>query len=207
MRSVLEHLTEAQNAHDAARMASWFAEDYASANPSTRAGSSPGAPRCSRTGPRSSTGVPDFHAELLALSVDGETEWGELDWRGRHADGSAFGMRGVIIAVVRDRLIAEARLYMEPVDRSGDDIEAAVERLYRPAGARRNETLIAPGRRAKGPWHHPSGLVSPGQGVVRTGHLHSPTCGICGVFHLGCPRASLRSQQRAGGLTSSREGR
>jgi hypothetical protein len=41
-------------------------------------------------------------------------------------------MRGVIIAIVRDDLIAEARLYMEPVDASGEDIDAAVELLYRP---------------------------------------------------------------------------
>jgi hypothetical protein len=36
---------------------------------------------------------------------------------------------------VRDDLVAEARLYMEPVDRSGDDIEVAVEQLYRPPHA------------------------------------------------------------------------
>jgi hypothetical protein len=44
-------------------------------------------------------------------------------------------MRGVIIATVRDGLIAEARLYMEPVDEGGEDIEAAVEQLYRPPGS------------------------------------------------------------------------
>jgi hypothetical protein len=44
-------------------------------------------------------------------------------------------MRGVIIAIVRDDLIAEARLYMEPVDGSGDDIDAAVVQLLRPPTA------------------------------------------------------------------------
>jgi len=135
MRSVLEHLTEAQNAHDAERMASWFAEDYASAQPVHPGREFTGRAQVLDNWSAVFDGVPDFHAELVALSVDGETEWGEVDWRGRHTDGSAFGMRGVIIAVVRDRLIAEARLYMEPVDRSGDDIASAVQRLYRPTGA------------------------------------------------------------------------
>ena len=48
---------------------------------------------------------------------------------------SPFAMRGVIIATVRDDMIAEARLYMEPVDSSGDHIDAAMEQqlLRRPA--------------------------------------------------------------------------
>ena len=75
-----------------------------------------------------------FRADLIASSVDGPTEWGEFDWRGRHTDGSPFEMRGVIIATVRDGLIAAARLYMEPVDSSGEDIAAAVDKLYRPPG-------------------------------------------------------------------------
>jgi hypothetical protein len=33
---------------------------------------------------------------------------------------------------VREGLIAEARLYMEPVDDGGEDIDAAVDKLYRP---------------------------------------------------------------------------
>jgi hypothetical protein len=41
-------------------------------------------------------------------------------------------MRGVIIATIRDELITAARLYVEPVELSGADIDAAVEQLYRP---------------------------------------------------------------------------
>jgi hypothetical protein len=36
------------------------------------------------------------------------------------------------ILVVRDDLIAEARLYIEPVEMAGDDIEAAVQELCKP---------------------------------------------------------------------------
>ena len=77
-------------------------------------------------------GVPDLSSELVASSVAGETEWGEWAWRGRHPDGTPFAMRGVTILVVRDGLIAEGRLYMEPVDETEADIDAAVQELYRP---------------------------------------------------------------------------
>ena len=46
--------------------------------------------------------------------------------------GHPFAMRGIIIATIRDSRIAAARLYIEPVEHSGEDIEAAVEELYRP---------------------------------------------------------------------------
>jgi hypothetical protein len=47
-------------------------------------------------------------------------------------DGSPFALRGITILVVRDGLIAEGRLYLEPVDADGGDIEAAVQELYKP---------------------------------------------------------------------------
>jgi hypothetical protein len=41
-------------------------------------------------------------------------------------------MRGVIILLVRDDLISDARLYMEPVDATEEGIGAAVRELYKP---------------------------------------------------------------------------
>lgn len=135
MRSILERLTEAQNAHDAHRMAALFAEDYVSAQPIHPGRAFNGRAQVFANWSSVFEGVPDFRATLLASTRDGETEWGEFDWQGRHTDGAPFAMRGVIIVVVRDDVVAEARLYMEPVDRSGDDIEVAVEQLYRPPHA------------------------------------------------------------------------
>ena len=71
----------------------------------------------------------------MAFSVDGDTEWGEWNWWGHYADNSSFAMRGVTIFTVRDGLIASARLYMEPVDPTDDDIDAAVQELYQPPGS------------------------------------------------------------------------
>jgi hypothetical protein len=64
--------------------------------------------------------------------VTGNTEWGEWDWRGRHVDRSPFAMRGVTIVVVRDDVIVEGRLCMEPVEQDEQDIEVAVSELYKP---------------------------------------------------------------------------
>jgi hypothetical protein len=129
---MLERLIEAQNSHDARLMASCFAEDYRSTQPVHPARAFRGSAQVLANWTQVFQGVPDFHAELRAVATRGEEEWGEFDWRGRHVDGSPFSMRGVIILVVRDDLIAEGRLYMEPVELDGEGIDAAVEELYGP---------------------------------------------------------------------------
>ena len=132
MTGMLERLRDALNSHDAARMASLFAEEYQSAQPIHPGRAFVGRAQVLANWSSVFEGVPDFVSELVASSVDGETEWGEWDWRGRHVDGSAFAMRGVTILVVRDGLIAEGRLFMEPVEPGGGDIDAAVQQLYKP---------------------------------------------------------------------------
>jgi ketosteroid isomerase-like protein len=132
MSTVLDRLTEAQNSHDAVRFASFFSTDYQSDQPAHPARAFTGRAQVLENWTAVFAGVPDFRAELLASSRDGDVEWGEVDWRGRHTDGSLFAMRGVIIATIRDDQIAAARLYVEPVEHSGADIDAAVDELYRP---------------------------------------------------------------------------
>lgn len=123
------------NAHDAPRVASLFAQDYRSAQPLHPSRGFGGSAQVLENWSSVFEGVPDFVADLLAFSVDGDTEWGEWSWHGHHVDGSPFAMRGVTIVVVPDDLITEARLYMEPVEGDGGDIEAAVQQLYRPPSA------------------------------------------------------------------------
>ena len=131
MTMMLERLRDAMNSHDAGEMASLFAEDYRSAQPLHPGRAFDGRGQVLENWTSVFEGVPDFTSELIASS-DGETEWGEWDWRGRHTDGSSFAMRGVTILVVREGLIAAARLYMEPVDVDGGDIDASVQELYKP---------------------------------------------------------------------------
>lgn len=130
--AMLERLTAAQNAHDASAFASLFADDYASSQPVHPGRAFRGRAQVLANWTSVFAGVPDFHAEVVDSCEVAGTEWGEVDWRGHHVDGSPFAMRGVLILTVRDDLVAAARLYVEPVEAHGDDIDAAVEQLYRP---------------------------------------------------------------------------
>jgi hypothetical protein len=129
---MLVRLRDATNSHDARRVASLFAENYRSVQPLHPGRAFGGRAQVFENWSSVFQGVPDFTSELVASSVDGDTEWGEWDWRGHHADGSTFAMRGITVLIVRDDLVAEARLYMEPVDPRGEDIDAAVQELYKP---------------------------------------------------------------------------
>lgn len=132
---MLERLEQAMNAHDARRIASLCAEDYRSAQPLHPSRGFGGSAQVLENWSSVFAGVPDFRAELVASSQDGEVEWGEWYWHGHHADGSPFAMRGTTIFAVRDGLIAEGRLYMEPVETDGGDIGTAVQELYQPPPA------------------------------------------------------------------------
>jgi hypothetical protein len=132
---MLERLRDAQNAHDAARMAALFAVDYASSQPLHGGRAFIGRAQVLENWTAVFEGIPDFVSELMSCSIDGNTEWGEWYWHGRHLDGSAFAMRGVTIFVVRNDVITEGRLYMEPVDTANEDIKAAVQELSKPPPA------------------------------------------------------------------------
>ncbi len=138
MRTINERLRDAQNARDADLVAALFAEDYRSSQPAHPGREFTGRTQVLANWTNVFAGVPDFTAVLVSQASEGDTEWGEWDWRGTHPDGSSFAMRGVTLLVVRDGLIAEGMLYMEPVDVVADDIEVAVQELYRPPpGSRR----------------------------------------------------------------------
>ncbi len=136
MASMLERLRDAMNSHDAEQMASLFSGTYASSQPLHPARGFSGRAQVLVNWTSVFAGVPDFTAELVASSVDGVVEWGEWDWRGRYTDGSPFSMRGVVILRAHEGLIAEMRLYVEPVDVGSDDINVAVRDLYQPPKAR-----------------------------------------------------------------------
>ena len=132
MHTLLERLTEAQNAHDVELFASYFAHDYRSDQPAHPGRRFSGRAQVHENWSSVFAGVPDFRAELVATCREGDVEWGEVSWRGHHTDGSGFAMCGVIIATIRDGRIAAARLYVEPVEVAEEDIAAAVEQLYQP---------------------------------------------------------------------------
>ncbi len=132
MADVLEQLIEAMNRQDARAVASFFAADYRSEQPLHPNRGFGGSEQVLANWMSVFEGVPDFFAERVASCSAEGMVWTEMRWKGTHRDGSLFLMRGVTVTGIRDNKIAWARLYMEPVEQGGSDIEAAVRELYRP---------------------------------------------------------------------------
>jgi ketosteroid isomerase-like protein len=129
---MMERLRDVQNSHDAAGMAALFSADYKSDQPVHPNRGFVGNEQVLKNWTTVFSGVPDFQATTLSSVTHGQTEWAEHEWRGTHTDGSPFLMRGVIISSVQDGLISSMRLYMEPVESDGGDIDAAAQDLARP---------------------------------------------------------------------------
>jgi ketosteroid isomerase-like protein len=58
--------------------------------------------------------------------ADGASTWAEWSWSGTRRAGEAFELRGVTILGVEDGRIANVRFYMEPLERAGAGIDAAI---------------------------------------------------------------------------------
>jgi ketosteroid isomerase-like protein len=122
----IERLAAAMNAHDIEAFVACFAEDYDSEQPAHPDRAFRGRDPVRENWSAIFAGVPDFRAELLRSTVDGETVWTEWRWRGTQTAGEALDIAGVIVFGVRADRIAWARLYVEPVERGGAGIDAAV---------------------------------------------------------------------------------
>jgi hypothetical protein len=134
MNATMQKLREKMNAHDAAGMAALFAPDYRSEQPAHPNRGFGGHAQVEANWSQMFRGVPDVTAEIVSEVTVGATSWVEWIWRGHHTDGSPFEMRGTtIMGLTQDGLIAEARLYMEPVERDGAAIEETVQQLAQPS--------------------------------------------------------------------------
>lgn len=133
MGEVMERLGEAINSHDLDDFVALFATDYRSDQPAHPLRWFEGADKVRDNWTSVFAGVPDLTAKLLAAATtDGGVEMGEWDWHGTYVDGSRFAMRGVIVLGVEDGCIVWGRLYMEPVEENGGDIDEMVRETYRP---------------------------------------------------------------------------
>ncbi len=64
---------------------------------------------------------PDFKAELLGHATSDGTVWSEWRWR-----ASGLDMAGVTLLGVEEDRIVWGRLYMEPVEEDGEEIDDSV---------------------------------------------------------------------------------
>jgi ketosteroid isomerase-like protein len=133
MAKMARRLQAAMNAHDLDAFVACFKADYVSAQPAHPGRAFTGAEQVRRNWSGVFAGVPDLRAELVASAETAAgVEMSEWVWRGTHTDGSAFAMTGVIVLGVAQDQIGWARLYMEPIEDDGADIDQMVRETYRP---------------------------------------------------------------------------
>lgn len=133
MGEIMNQLLSAINAHDLDAFVACFAADYDSEQPAHPGRAFQGSDQVRKNWEGVFAGVPDITAELLlATTTDEGVEVGEWRWHGTHTDGAPFRMNGVIVAGVQHGQIAWGRLYMEPVEQGGANIDEMVQDTYRP---------------------------------------------------------------------------
>jgi hypothetical protein len=132
MTDVMQQLLAAMNRHDATSVAACFSDDYRSEQPLHPSRGFGGREQVLANWTSVFEGVPDFHADLIASAYSSGVLWAEQRWTGAYGDGSPFLMGGVMLLGVSEDKIAWARLYLEPVEQGGGDIDSSVRELYRP---------------------------------------------------------------------------
>src|SRR3954447_23076196 len=133
MAEIMNRLRSAMNAHDLDAFVACFAPDSDSQQPAHPGRAFRGSDQVRKNWAGVFAGVPDFTAELLLSALTDEgVEVGEWRWKGTHKDGSPFRMQGVIVIGIQNDLIAWARLYMEPIEQGGANIDEMVRETYRP---------------------------------------------------------------------------
>jgi ketosteroid isomerase-like protein len=123
---VVRRLLAATNAHDIDTLVACFAPDYVNETPAHPLRGFRGADQVRRNWTAIFAGVPDITAKMIASSVDGHVAWTEWEMAGTRRDGISHAMAGVIIFEVRGDQIVAARFYLEPVEQTSGDVDAAV---------------------------------------------------------------------------------
>ncbi len=123
---MLRRLERATDSHDLEALVDCFAVSYLNETPLHPARGFRGRDQVRRNWTEIFEGVPDLRATVLRSAVDGGTVWSEWELSGTRRDGAEHLMRGVIIFDVDDGRATAARFYLESVDGSTDDVDAAV---------------------------------------------------------------------------------
>ena len=134
--AIVPAVAAAMNAHDLDAMVAFFAPDYRSEQPMHPARGFDGREQVRKNYSVLFGEVPDFRADLLRHAAVGDEVWSEWRMHGtKAADGSPFEYRGMTVWGVRDGVVAWARLYFEPVEETGEGIDAATRGLVEPRRA------------------------------------------------------------------------
>ena len=126
-----ERLREAVARKDVDAFVECFREDYRSEQPAHPNRGFGGSEQVRKNWSAIMRDAPDVSFEILRHAYEGDSERVECRIAGTRSDGSALDLRGVIIQGVEDGRITWARLYLEPVEQQGADIDEAVAAMTR----------------------------------------------------------------------------
>ena len=125
-RDVISRLVKATNDHDLDALVGCFAPGYVNETPVHPLRGFTGSEQVRRNWTQIFAAVPDLVAEVTGWAENGSTVWTEWQISGRRSDGTPHLMRGVMISSVADDRIAAVRFYLEPVETSSGNVDAAV---------------------------------------------------------------------------------
>jgi ketosteroid isomerase-like protein len=128
---VINRLVTATNDHDTDALVDCFAPEYVNETPAHPQRGFGGRDQVRRNWTSIFAGVPDITTRVVASIDDGHTAWTEWEMSGTRRDGSPHAMAGVIIFDVSADRIARARFYLEPVEQTSGEVNAAVERALK----------------------------------------------------------------------------
>lgn len=125
-RDVINRLVKATNDHDLDALVGCFAPGYVNETPVHPLRGFTGSEQVRRNWTQIFAAVPDLVAEVTGWADNGSTVWTEWQISGSRSDGTPHLMRGVMIFTVADDRITAARFYLEPVETSCGNVDAAV---------------------------------------------------------------------------------
>ena len=128
-------LLTAVNDHDLEALVGLFSGDYVNQTPAHPARNFTGNPQVRRNWETIFAAVPDLSAEVTAQALVENTVWTEWTMDGTRSDGLEHHLRGVVIFTVVDGQATAARFYLEPLDTSDGDVNAAVNAMVQPRQA------------------------------------------------------------------------
>ena len=126
MTMVIERMAEALNRHDLKAFLWCFDPNYRSEQPAHPNRGFGGKEQVRKNWSGMFESFPNFEAQLLRYTAAEGVVWGEWHWM-----ATGLNMAGVtIMGVEEDRFVWE-RLYMEPVEEDGKDIDEAMRTITR----------------------------------------------------------------------------
>ena len=124
MATAVERLRDAVNQHDLEALLECIDDNYRSEQPAHPNRGFGGKEQVRKNWSSLFESFPDFKAELIRYTLEGETVWSEWHW-----SATGLNIAGVTLFGVREERIVWGRLYMEPVEEGGEDIDEAVQSL------------------------------------------------------------------------------